>query len=84
MKYYMLDKSKMNDFISALKGKYRVVGPKAKENQFAFGEIESADELKLLHKPTILSLKKYFLAFLVLQEVNLIQEQNIRRFEYVA
>ena len=61
MKYYRLKKGRLDELIDALNKKYKVIGPKAKENLFVYGEIENAKELSLLHKPTILSLKKYFL-----------------------
>ncbi|MFH1074759.1 MAG: 4Fe-4S dicluster domain-containing protein [Candidatus Firestonebacteria bacterium] len=61
MKYNLLEKTKVGELVKALKKKYRVVGPKEKENLFIYGDIEDAEELKLEHKPPILSLKKYYL-----------------------
>ncbi|OGF45560.1 MAG: hypothetical protein A2452_10350 [Candidatus Firestonebacteria bacterium RIFOXYC2_FULL_39_67] len=61
MKYNLLEKTKVSELVNALKKKYRVVGPKEKENLFVYGDIEEAEELRLEHKPPILSLKKYYL-----------------------
>lgn len=61
MKYNLLEKTKVSELVNALKEKYRVVGPKEKENLFSYGDIEDAGELRLEHKPPILSLKKYYL-----------------------
>lgn len=68
MKYYTIEKQNIVDLIDSLQKKYRVVAPKAKENQFIIDDIDSPDEIKLLHRPPILSLKKFYLP----QEENLI------------
>jgi sulfhydrogenase subunit beta (sulfur reductase) len=61
MKYSVIGKGHIGSLISNLKGKYKVVGPQKKENQFVLDEIEDVQNLTLLHKPTYLSTKKYFL-----------------------
>lgn len=61
MKNSTIEKSKIKDLVSFLKGKYRLVGPKAKENQFIIDDIDSPEELVLSYKPSILSLKKFYL-----------------------
>lgn len=61
MKHYIIEKEKIRDLVGFLKHKYRVVGPKIKENQFIIDDIDSPDELTLLYRPSILSLKKFYL-----------------------
>ncbi|MEK6645651.1 MAG: 4Fe-4S dicluster domain-containing protein [Candidatus Firestonebacteria bacterium] len=73
MKYSLIEKLKISELVVWLKNKqYKVVGPKAKENQFVYGDLDSPDELKLEHKPPVLALKKYYLP----------QEENLLNFSF--
>ncbi len=59
----ILTKKELDSFVNNLiKDKtYEVLGVKAKGERFAFGELDSADELRLDYDITILPPKKYFL-----------------------
>ncbi|MFH1613286.1 MAG: 4Fe-4S dicluster domain-containing protein [bacterium] len=61
MKYYTIEKQKIKNLFESLKNKYRIAGPTRKENQYVINFLDSPEELILLHKPPILSLKKYYL-----------------------
>jgi ferredoxin len=61
MRLKVMKKSDLADFVSSLIGAYEVVGPKAKNNRFAFGTLESPDELRLDYDVTLLPPKKYLL-----------------------
>lgn len=61
MRYVYLAKNNLGKFIDLLKKDNKVVAPVAKENQFVFAEVESADEISLDYIPTILPPKKYVL-----------------------
>jgi len=56
----VLDKKDFKTFVDALIAENTVVGPVAKENQFVFGELESADGLRMDCPITLLSPKKRF------------------------
>jgi ferredoxin len=55
----MIEKEAMAPFVVRLMGDYRVVGPVAKGNKFAFQEIEDPADVRLDYDTTILPPKKY-------------------------
>ena len=61
MSLKIIPKDKMGAFVTGLIGAYRVYGPKQKGPQYAFGALESVDELCLDYNTSILSPKKYLL-----------------------
>lgn len=62
MQYVILKKDKFNKFISDLAEKQKVVAPVSKgNNNYAFSEVTSGDEISLKYIPTILPPKKYFM-----------------------
>jgi len=56
----VLKKADVASFVGMLTKDYKVFGPTKKENQFAFGPIDSAADLSLDYTTTILPPKKYF------------------------
>lgn len=60
MSLWIIDKPAMASFVANVMSDYKVVGPKAKGPQFAFGEIEDPAELRLDYNTSILPPKKYF------------------------
>ncbi len=60
MANYFLPDAGMRGFVEALMAKTPVVAPVAKREQFAFAELESADDLRLDYDTTILPPKKVF------------------------
>jgi ferredoxin len=72
MSIHKLDKNAFNDFINALIGsEQEVLGVKAKDKRFAFGELDDASDLRLDYDVTILPPKKYVLP----------QEEDLMTFE---
>lgn len=62
MKYLILKKENLTEFIKLLLKKHKVVAPVAKGfNNFSFEEISSADKIALNYIPTIIPPKKYFM-----------------------
>lgn len=61
MSLKIIPKEKMGAFVANLIGAYRVIGPKAKDTKYAFGPIESPEELRLDYDTTILPPKKQIL-----------------------
>ncbi len=62
MKYHILEKSKLDEFIRKLSKKMRVVAPCEKGNgNYVFSEINSSSEIAFNYIPTILPPKKYFM-----------------------
>lgn len=59
MNLRVIDKPAMATFVATMMGDYRVVGPKAKGSQFAFGQLEDPAELQLDYNTSILPPKKY-------------------------
>ncbi len=60
--YRIIEKNQIKDFVDALISLSKVVAPVYKGyNNYAFQEIESADEVSLKYIPTIIPPKKYFL-----------------------
>ncbi len=60
--YRIIEKNQIKDFVNALISLSKVVAPVYKGyNNYAFQEIESADEVSLKYIPTIIPPKKYFL-----------------------
>ena len=59
MSLRVIDKPAMATFVATMMGDYRVVGPKAKGPQFAFGQLEDPAELQLDYNTSILPPKKY-------------------------
>lgn len=59
MSLWMLNKQDVPAFVSKMMADYKVVGPKAKGPQFAFGEIEDPADLRLNYNTSILPPKKY-------------------------
>ncbi|MBN1179665.1 MAG: 4Fe-4S dicluster domain-containing protein [Anaerolineae bacterium] len=58
MSLWILDKGAIAPFVEGLMAEYRVVGPKAKGPQFAFGDITDPAQLRLDYNITILPPKK--------------------------
>ena len=56
----ILPKERFDEFVERLLAERRVVGPVAKGPQFAFGEIDSPEQLRMDYNTTIQSPKKYF------------------------
>ena len=62
MQYVILKKERFNEFIANLKHHYKVMAPVDKGyNQYAFAEVDSAEDIALGYLPTILPPKKYFM-----------------------
>jgi len=61
MRLKVMKKTDVADFVGNLMGSYEVVGPKAKNDRFVFGALESPDELRLDYDTTLLPPKKYLL-----------------------
>jgi len=62
MQYLILKKDRLNDLISSLALRKKVVAPVKKENNnYSFEEVKSAKEISLEYIPTILPPKKYFM-----------------------
>ncbi len=59
MSLWVIDKEAMAAFVTNLQQDYRVVGPIAKGDQFAFGPIQDPSDLRLDYNQTILPPKKY-------------------------
>ncbi len=59
MSLWVIDKAAITTFVADLTRDYRVVGPVAKGDQFAFGDIEDPAELRLDYNQSILPPKKY-------------------------
>ncbi|NQU17863.1 MAG: 4Fe-4S dicluster domain-containing protein [Candidatus Saganbacteria bacterium] len=60
--YFVLKKKSFNDFVSTMAKKQKVVAPIEKgNNQYAFEEVKSGDEIATGYIPTILPPKKYFM-----------------------
>lgn len=59
MSLWVIDKPAMTTFATNLMADYRVVGPVAKGNRFAFDQIEDPAELRLDYNTSILPPKKY-------------------------
>jgi hypothetical protein len=61
-KMKIISKEDFADFVNALitDNSWNVVGVKSKGNKFAFGPLESANELRLDYDVTLLPPKKYF------------------------
>ena len=59
MSLWIIDKQDIPNFVSHMMADYRVVGPKAKGPQFAFGQIEEPADLRLDYNTSILPPKKY-------------------------
>jgi ferredoxin len=55
----MIDKQAMDPLVTKMMNDYRVVGPVAKGNQFAFGDIDDPADLRLDYNTSILPPKKY-------------------------
>ncbi|MEZ4589696.1 MAG: hypothetical protein R3D55_00935 [Chloroflexota bacterium] len=49
----------MNDWVQRLRRRFRVQGPRPKNGQFVFGEIETAVDLALDYPTTCIPPKKY-------------------------
>ena len=60
MKYTILKKANLSDWLSHLKSKAKLYGPKRKENLFVFGPLKDAQDLCLDYIPTIIPVKKYY------------------------
>jgi len=58
----IISKQDFSDFINSLieAGSWNVIGVKSKGDKYAFGSLESADELRLDYDVTLLPPKKYF------------------------
>src|SRR5512139_2479056 len=58
----IVSKEDFKNFVNALiaDNSWNVIGVKPKGNKFAFGPLESADELRLDYDVTLLPPKKYF------------------------
>ena len=61
MSLKIIEKGSMAEFVSSMLQQYEVVGPLAKENQFAFGPLADYGQLRLDYNTTILPPKKYLL-----------------------
>jgi len=61
MRLQVIEKKDFAEFVANLISKCEVVGPKAKNGGFAFGDLESPDELRLDYDTTLLPPKKYLL-----------------------
>ena len=61
MRLRVMKKTDLADFVANLMRSYEVVGPKAKNDRFVFGTLDSPDELRLDYDTTILPPKKYLL-----------------------
>ncbi len=61
MSLYILSKEKLPEFVKALQGKFRVVGPVRTETGYEFADIVQPEQLQLDYSTTILPPKKYFL-----------------------
>ncbi len=61
MSLKIINKGAMPAFVSSLMRQYEVVGPQAKDSQFAFGPITDYSQLRLDYNTTILPPKKYLL-----------------------
>jgi len=62
MSYVLLEKNQLNSFIVQLSAKQKVVAPVHKGyNNYAFEEVQSADQISMLYIPTVISPKKYFM-----------------------
>ncbi len=57
----IIDKRAMPAFVSSLMEGYQVVGPMAKDGQYAFGPITEHSQLRLDYNTTVLPPKKYLL-----------------------
>jgi ferredoxin len=61
MSLKIINKGSMAELVSSLMRQYDVVGPRAKDSQFAFGPITNYSQLRLDYNNTILPPKKYLL-----------------------
>jgi ferredoxin len=61
MRLQVIEKKDFAEFVANLISKCEVVGPKAKNGSFAFGDLQSPDELRLDYDTTLLPPKKYLL-----------------------
>lgn len=79
MQYVILKKDRLNDLISSLSLRKKVMAPVKKENDnYAFKEVKSSKDLSLEYKPTILPPKKYFMPqFETLIEYNTKEGQDM-------
>ena len=59
MSLWIIEKEGVAPFVAGMQGGYRVVGPLARGNKFAFGEISDPGDLRLDYNTTILPPKKY-------------------------
>ena len=59
MSLWVIDKHAMATFVTNLMADYRVAGPVAKGDKFAFGQIEDPADLQLGYNTSILPPKKY-------------------------
>ena len=59
MSLWIIDKHNVAAFVTNMMVDYRVVGPKVKGPQFAFGNIGDPAELRLDYNTSILPPKKY-------------------------
>jgi ferredoxin len=57
----IIEKRAMAEFVSSLMQGYEVVGPRAKDGQYAFGPITEYGQLRLDYNTTVLPPKKYLL-----------------------
>lgn len=57
---FVLSKADLGSFVAKLKADYEVFGPVAKDTEFVFGSIASAEGLRLDYDTTILPPKRYF------------------------
>lgn len=60
MSFFTLSKDSFYQFVDALIKDFKVLGPKAKENAYAYAEIADSGELSLDFVRTILPAKKFF------------------------
>ncbi len=61
MSLYILSKERLPQFVKALQGEFRVVGPVKTETGYAFDDISDPAQLQMDYTTTILPPKKYFL-----------------------
>jgi len=59
MSLWVVEKNAMALFVTKLMGDYRVVGPRARGNKFAFDQIEDPADIRLDYDTSILPPKKY-------------------------
>lgn len=80
MKYVVLNKNNLNQFVQFLNTKSKVVAPTSKgDNNYAFQEVNSAEEISLNYIPTILPPKKYLMPqYELLAEYNMSKGQSVQ------